>query len=93
MYFASQNFTRANELRRAFQQGVTITLFNPNTGIPAVNGEVTVVGPWKLLDNEDMSRAKAGWQARCTVKNMDITHVYIEQHERRTTRRRVKAGD
>lgn len=81
MYYASVDFPRRSALRRAVSDGVAVTLFNPELQVPAVNGIVTVVGPWSLPKYESRdpgfftSGSHHGWQARVRVRDMRVVEV------------------
>ena len=100
MYYASVNFLRSAAFAKAVRDGVPVVLFNPELGVPAVEGEVTVVGPWSLSRYESKDRNflydnhKHGWMVRCRVHEMRITQVFLERrerHNRGTRARRVTA--
>ena len=88
--FSSINFATKTELRRAVAAGVSVVLWSPIAGVPAINGRVRCNGPWpgttpprtvvpKRKGEEPQIpkyqlRTKT-WKADVTVKDMRITEV------------------
>ncbi len=44
--YASIDFATKTDFRRAVKQGLPFVLYSPTLGMPAVDGTVTVEGPW-----------------------------------------------
>lgn len=78
MYYASTNFPRRSAFEKAVRGGSAVVLFNPALQMPAVNGEVTVVGPWALSKYETRDprflapTSHHGWAVRVRVKDMRV---------------------
>lgn len=76
MYFANRDFQRKSAFLSAVDRGEPITLFDPAAAMPAIDGEVTVVGPWSLTSKETREDyQRAGWTARCRVRGMRVVEV------------------
>ena len=81
--YASIDFATKKDFRSAVQRGLPITLYSPTLGMPAINGTVTVEGPWPS-GCSDCSAAPAthrarripAWKARVEVRNMQPVQVH-----------------
>lgn len=84
--YASIDFATKSDFRRAVQNNLPVMLYSPSLGIPAINGEVTVEGPWpKTLSpanlvfgpQEKYRRAiSKEWTARVRVQDMRVLEVH-----------------
>jgi hypothetical protein len=76
MYFANQNFQRRSAFLKAVRDGLPVVLFNPDIEMPAINGEVTVQGPWDVTKwDGDATNQPHGWRARVRVQDMRVQAV------------------
>ena len=82
MYYASTDFLRRATFVNAVRDGLApVVLFNPDLNLPAIEGVVTVVGPWAVARRETQASNflindhHCGWQARCRVHDMQVVEV------------------
>lgn len=68
--YASIDFATKRDFRRAVKEGLSVLLYSPTLGMPAVNGRVLVEGPWKS------DRRVRSWKARVDVKDMRVVAVH-----------------
>ena len=87
--YASMNFPTKRDFRRAVAEGQPIVLYSPVMQMPAINGVVTVEGPWperstagptvpRLLGTREARwrTALKGWTAQVRVQDMRIVEVH-----------------
>lgn len=86
--YASMDFATKGEFRQAVKQGMAVVAYSPIMGMPVVNGNATVFGPWPMHTafecNEPVFGPQLpprhckirGWQARVEVKDMRVVAVH-----------------
>jgi hypothetical protein len=85
--YASVDFATKKDFRRAVQQGLTVVVYSPTLGMPAVTGTATVVGPWPLTQSpkeepligpkeKRRPRSVPAWMAHVEVKDMRVVAVH-----------------
>lgn len=83
--YASIDFPTKRDFRRAVRKGELVVAYSPIMEMPAINGVVTVDGPWPLRHSilqeacpeaVRRSRELPSWQARCVVKDMRVVEVH-----------------
>lgn len=78
MTYASVNFPTSGAFKRAVRAGEPVLLFNPDLQMPAINGVVTVQGPWDLTRHDtDPNRKLHGWRATVRVQDMVPVEVLV----------------
>lgn len=78
MTYASVNFPTSTAFKKAVETGQPVVLFNPELQIPAINGVVTVHGPWDLTRHDKETRSKQhGWRATVRVRDMVPVEVLV----------------
>ena len=86
--YASIDFATKKDFRLAVQQGCPMMLFSPTLGMPAVNGKVTVMGPWPGISStpappppygpqlQNRKKKLCTWKARAVVKDGRVVQVH-----------------
>lgn len=84
--YTSIDFATKSEFRQAVQQHQPVVVYSPNLGMPAINGIVTVTGPWPVKTlpapgdatpaYQRRQRIHPAWTARVEVKDMVVVAVH-----------------
>lgn len=86
--YASIDFATKKDFCLAVREGQPFLLYSPMLGIPAVNGTVTVVGPWPspivrpltepMIGPKEKrhGRSVPAWTARVEVRDMRVVAVH-----------------
>jgi hypothetical protein len=88
--FASMNFLRKTDFKRAVQTGLPVVVYSPVQTMPAINGPARVEGPWpgtkppvdEVTAYSGGQRIKkprervTSWHADVVVRDMRIVEVH-----------------
>lgn len=86
--YSSVDFATKSDFRRAIRDGLSVVLYSPQLGTPAINGRETVHGPWPAMSRtpkqepligpkERRSRCGAtAWTAHVEVRDMRVVAVH-----------------